>query len=111
MKSYRLSYEARQDYFDAFDFISAYSSAAADRWERQMLQAFDHLSEWPNTGRLLPEYAPDTVRFWIAEQYLVIYDPASDPVEIIGIVHGAQDLAPLIARRVLEHEQEQDDEQ
>ena len=110
MSSYRLSYEARQDYFDAFDFIAAHSPRAADKWEQKMLDAFEHLSEWPNTGRLLPEYAPDTVRFWIAEQYLVIYDPSSDPVEIIGVIHGAQDMAPLIARRVVEHEPERDDE-
>ena len=109
MKSYRLSYEARQDYFDAFDYIAGHSFKAALKWEDRMLEAFDHLAEWPQSGRFRPEHAPDHLRFWIAEEYLVVYDPSSDPVAIIGIIHGAQDLAPLIARRSQEYDKALED--
>lgn len=110
MKSYRLSYEARQDYFDAFDYIAGHSLRAALKWEDRMLEAFDHLAEWPQTGRIRPEYAPDHLRFWVAEEYLVVYDPSSDPLAIIGIIHGAQDLVPLISRRSSDYAKEMEDD-
>ena len=106
MKSYKLSAEARLDYFEAFSFIAAHTPGVALQWERRMLKAFDHLAEWPDTGRIRPEYAPPSLRFWVEGDYLVIYDPATDPVEIVGVLHGARNVAELIGTRLLEHTEE-----
>lgn len=103
MKSYELSAEALVDYFDAYDFIAAHSPRAADAWETQMLHAFDHLAKWPHTGRIRPEYAPPTLRFWVGGEYLVVYDPVADsptsPLQIVAVLHGAQDLVGLLGQR------------
>jgi plasmid stabilization system protein ParE len=56
-------------------------------------------------GRIHPQFGPEYLRFWIEGQYLVIYDPEAEPLRVIGILHGAQDLFGLIARRIVAYEQ------
>jgi len=104
VKSYELSAQARIDYFEAFEFIlSHYTMPTAIKWETRMLEAFDHLAEWPQSGRIRPEFAPPHLRFWIEGDYVILYDPSSDPLAIVAILHGAQDLLPLISARLEDH--------
>jgi len=104
MRSYELTAQARIDYFDAYDFIASRSEQTAGSWENRILEAFDRLAESPHMGRIHPEYAPSYLRFWIEGQYLVIYDPEAVPLQVTGILHGAQDLFSLISRRVADYE-------
>jgi len=110
MSSFRLSAEAQIDYFDAFDFIAGYSPRAVFKWEARMLETFRHLAIWPQTGMIRPEFGPPNIRFWVVDEYLVLYNSASNPVEIIAILHGARDLSELIAARLLEEDLEGDDD-
>jgi plasmid stabilization system protein ParE len=103
-----LSAEARVDYFEAFDFIANYSPRAALKWEAMMLDTFQHLAVWPQTGKIRPEYAPPYIRFWPAGDYVILYNPSSSPVEIIAIVHGARNLSELMAARIFEDDSETD---
>ena len=36
------------------------------------------------------------VKFWSVFSYLVVYDPASDPVIIVAVVHGARDVEQIL---------------
>jgi len=112
MKPYRLSAQARLDYFEAFDFtLSHYSERTAAKWEERMLDAFDRLAEWPQTGRVRPEFAPPHLRFWMEGDYVVLYDPTSTPLAIVTILHGAQDMMSLIAKRVEAYDPEEPEEE
>jgi antitoxin ParD1/3/4/toxin ParE1/3/4 len=102
MKPFKLSAQARLDYFEAFDFIAGYSERAALKWEARMIETFEHLAVWPQTGRIRREFAPPDIRFWIVDEYLVLYNPSSSPVEIVAILHGAQNLYDLIAGRLFD---------
>jgi plasmid stabilization system protein ParE len=110
MKIYALSEEAEFDYFEAFDFIANYSETAALKWERRMIEAFDLLAQFPLAGKVRPEYGSETLRFWIEGDYVVLYDPSSDPLRIIAILHGAQDFASLLSKRVQDYKLNQTDE-
>ncbi len=68
-----------------------------------MLHTFDHLAEWPYTGRVRVEYAPVSYRFWVSGDYLILYNPEIDPIEIVTILHGAQDLADIIGQSLSEY--------
>ena len=35
-------------------------------------------------------------RFWAAYSYLIIYDPASRPIEVVPILSGYRDVAALL---------------
>jgi len=33
------------------------------------------------------------LKFWSVFSYLIVYDPATSPLAVVGILHGAQDSA------------------
>ena len=111
MSPYQIADEAIDDFFDALDFIASYSPQAASGWQARMLQAFDVLGEWPQSGKIRPEFAPPSVRFWIEGDFVVLYDPSSTPLAIIAVLQGAQDLTTLIAKRVEDYDYEEETEE
>ena len=111
MNRFILSAQARLDYFEAFDFIAGYSPRKALKWEAAMLDTFQHLAAWPQTGTIRPEYAPPHIRFWVVDDYLVLYNPSANSVEIVAILHGARSLAGLIAAHLIEPDLESEDDE
>jgi plasmid stabilization system protein ParE len=53
----------------------------------------------PHLGRLAPSYVPPPYRFWSLTRfgYVLVYDPTSDPVEILRFVHTRRDLPRVLA--------------
>jgi toxin ParE1/3/4 len=113
MKSYELSEEAQLDLFDAFDFIADRNLNAAITWHKTMLDTFQHLAVWPHSGRLRDNIAPASIRFWITGEYVILYEPGSDPVRIIALFHGARDVEHILAVKYnqlnSENEEDSDD--
>ena len=96
MSQYQLTSNARQDLFSILDYISADNPAAADRVESSILENCDFLAKAPFTGHSRQDLTHRPVRFWAVPRYpnyLIVYDPASNPLTIIRIVHAARDLA------------------
>jgi plasmid stabilization system protein ParE len=110
MKTFRLSYEARLDFLEALDHLASHSQRAAFKWENRMVDAFFHLAEWRLTGMVRPEFGPSELRFWIEGEYIVIYDPSSEPLVILGVLHTAQDIGWLAMRRIESYMREPEDE-
>ena len=106
MKPYVLTEEAELDFYLTSDRIARRSPEAALRWEAKILDALDHLADWPQTGRIRPEYAPAPFRFWTLDSFLIVYNPAADPLEVADIFHGARNLSRLLAARFAELEEE-----
>jgi len=96
MSQYQLTSNARQDLFSILDYISADNPAAADRVESSILENCDFLAKAPFAGHSRQDLTHRPVRFWAVPRYpnyLIVYDPASNPLTIIRIVHAARDLA------------------
>jgi plasmid stabilization system protein ParE len=36
------------------------------------------------------------LKFWSVYSYLVVYDPAGDPLTIVAVPHGARDVAQIL---------------
>jgi plasmid stabilization system protein ParE len=58
--------------------------------------AFDLLSENPGIGHGREDLTERPPRFWSVFSYLVVYDPASVPLTVIAVLHGARDLKKLL---------------
>lgn len=100
MKTYQLAQEADLDFLDAYDYLDAHSQSAAARWEKTMLHAFDHLASWPRSGHVREDLAPSPLRLWPVGQYVVVYNPESEILTIIAVLHGARDIASLLKDRI-----------
>lgn len=93
---FRLSPEATTQLGDIVEFIAEENVDAAVRVRNAIYEACDLLAGMPEMGHLREDLTPRPVKFWSVYSYLVIYDPASSPLEIIAVVHSARDVARLL---------------
>ncbi len=57
------------------------------------------LGDNPHYGRVAPSYVSDAYRFWsmLRFGYVVVYDPRTEPVEILRLVDARRDLPRVLA--------------
>lgn len=72
--------------------------AAAERLRGAVAEAVRHLGENPLLGSTRP-HLPPPYRFWFLPRfgYVLVYDPETDPVEILRFVHAKRDLPRALA--------------
>ena len=99
MKLCRLTDAAEDDLFNIWAYIAADNPEAADRVEGEILDACDRVAERPDLGHFRRDLTDKPVRFYpVRGTYLVVYDPATDPLEVIRILNGARDAAAELSR-------------
>jgi antitoxin ParD1/3/4/toxin ParE1/3/4 len=103
MSGYILTPIAQEDLTDIRDF---YLEEAGRRVARQMLvefvEAFRFLARTPGAGHEREDLAEDRpILFWPMRDYLVLYRPGTNPLQIVTILRGSQDIPGIIGRRGL----------
>jgi plasmid stabilization system protein ParE len=74
---------------------SATGVAMADKVEGDVQRGIGRLVEHPRLGHTMPDVAPGSVRFWPIHRFLVVYLPDTDPLVVMRVAHGSQDLRAL----------------
>jgi toxin ParE1/3/4 len=95
-----VSPEARADLTSYYDTIAQANQPAALSLFDAARQTFADLARFPRSGSLSP-YHPDPtqeIRRWAVKgfrKYLIFYRVSTESIEIIRILHGAQDIDRL----------------
>jgi plasmid stabilization system protein ParE len=55
---------------------------------KTILNTARNLSNFPHSGRLVPEIADESIREWFAYSYRVIYRIEEEGITIAAVVHG-----------------------
>jgi antitoxin ParD1/3/4 len=100
MASYRFTPEATRDLLDIWDFIAQDNIQAAEQVEAAVFRACEFLVDSPLAGRIRKDLTLLPLRFWPVQpytNYLIVYDQAQKPLQIIRILHGARDIPSLLA--------------
>lgn len=81
---------AERDLLNVTDYIAQKNPGAAQDWLRDILRTFDLLADQPELGqsRQIEQYGK--LRIHSRGNYVILYQPLADGVEIIRIVHGAR---------------------
>lgn len=103
MSRYVLMPAAKEDLIDIRDF---YLKEAGYRVARQMVaefaEAFCFLAATPGAGHLRRDLAEERpILFWPMRDYLILYKPATNPLQILSIFRGSRDIPALVGRRGL----------
>lgn len=101
MTKYQFTPQAIADLFDIWSFIAEDNPDAADRVEEAVFRACDLLADSPLAGRTRKDLTPLPVRFWIVQpysNYLIVYRPEKEPLQIVRILHAARDLPTVLDR-------------
>jgi len=97
MKRFALSKPAERD----LDQIKAYllveaGPAVTRKVLGELRDAMRFLGSLPEAGHRREDLTEEPVKFWPVYSYLIIYDPARSPIEIVRVLHGARDVARLL---------------
>ena len=95
MKTIVLRPSADRDLDDIYDWIAADDPIAAERHVRRIVAAVERLAEFPESGRARPEIGEGARSLGVG-RCLVLYRIEGECVEIVRVVHGAQELGGLL---------------
>jgi toxin ParE1/3/4 len=99
MKRFRIAPAARDDLKRISHYIAvdAQSPQGSKRLRALFLEDFRRLAHQPLIGQACPEFGAN-LRIWPVGNYVVLYQPQKDGIDIVQVAHGAQDL-PAIVRQ------------
>ena len=85
------SENALQDIEQISEFISKDSSDRAALFVSRLIDATEKLSQYPNSGRVIPEVKKDEYREVIYGAYRIMYKLEAKEVLILAVIHSARD--------------------
>jgi plasmid stabilization system protein ParE len=83
-------------------FIAADSRDAADRVELEIVATCLRLAKHPLMGIKRRDITRLPVRFWTVTKfpnYVIVYRPETNPLQVIGVLHGKRDLKEVLESR------------
>jgi len=83
---------AKSDIAEIVEFISADNPKAAKKWANSVFDTVKKLYDFPETGRIVPEYSEETIREIIKGKYRIIYkiNRRRKEIYIITVYHSSR---------------------
>ena len=88
------SEQALSDIEEIHGFIARDAPAFANLVVDRIFDGAEHLAAFPESGRVVPEFARRDLRELIQGSYRVVYQVQSDAVSIVTVFHSARLLGP-----------------
>lgn len=102
MTRYVLSPAAYADFIEILEYLEAESATAGKSIEEDFIQAFELLAGRPYLGHIREDFKGLPVRFWPVYPYLIVYAPATKPLQVVALLHGARDIPQVLHLRNVE---------
>ena len=99
MPRYLLTVEAKQDLYDIRDYLTRDAGAGVARSTLiRIRDALAFLASTPGAGHSREDLTDEVVKFWPIFSYMIVYDPAKRPIEIIRIIHVSRELSVILSQ-------------
>jgi plasmid stabilization system protein ParE len=82
------------------EYLEGERPSAALRVLDALEQAMQFLAENPGVGHVRSDLTGQEVRFWTVFNYLVIFRPGTEPLQIVRVLHGKRDVSRLLGDSV-----------
>jgi len=97
VRRYLITSNAEQD----LDEIKAYlvrqgGKRVAQRVLREIREALRFPAASPEAGHRREDLTDAPLKFWAVFSYLIAYDPAKRPIEILNVIHGSRDVPGIL---------------
>ncbi|KJH70786.1 type II toxin-antitoxin system RelE/ParE family toxin [Aliterella atlantica] len=73
-----------------YGYIAQNSVVYAHQVVDRITRRSEQIAEFPNSGRIVPEFREENIREIIERPYRIIYRIEEGEVDILAIVHGSQ---------------------
>ena len=91
----RWSHTAASDLEDICAYIGRDSPHYASSFAKRIVSATRLIGQFPESGRIVPEYRDPAIRELIYQGYRVVYRLKAEASEIVQICHGAKRLREM----------------
>jgi plasmid stabilization system protein ParE len=98
MKRFVITPDAFDDLEHIFQYIARSSPSAAKKVVREIRAGIHKVAVNPGLGHLRADLVDEPLRFWGVYSYLIIYRAERKPIEVLRILHGAQDVKSILRR-------------
>ena len=82
--------EAEKHLDGIYEYIAQDAVIYARRMVDKLTRRSQQLAEFPQSGRVVPEYGDKNLRELIESPYRIVYKINSDRIDVIAVFHGAQ---------------------
>ena len=82
---------AEEDLGDIWDYAAEYDAERADRLLDLIYEECRRLAEYPEMGRARHELLVN-LRSFTFKNYVIFYQPITDGIEVLRVLHGARDV-------------------
>lgn len=99
MSRYRVTPAARNDLkrISRYIAVERQSPQGATRLRERFLDNFRTLARNPLIGQACPELGED-LRIFPVGNFVVLYKPQENGIDVVQVAHGAQDLSTIVRR-------------
>jgi plasmid stabilization system protein ParE len=98
---YVLAPQAALDLFEIWDYIKEQTDVVvADRVESAIREKIASLAGASGAGHRRKDLTDEDVRFFAVYSYLIVYRPATKPLQIASILHGRRDVEQILKERL-----------
>jgi len=99
MKKHLLTDEAKQDLADIKKYLTREAGArVAKSTIKRIKDAIVFLGDTPGAGHFREDLTDDALKFWSVYSYLIIYDPATRPIQITRVIHGSRQVSAILSQ-------------
>ncbi|TAL33151.1 MAG: type II toxin-antitoxin system RelE/ParE family toxin [Spirochaetes bacterium] len=88
---------SRKDLRHIHDHIAEESGYYAKKVLVSVVTRADVLKDFPQMGRMVPEFQNPSIREIIVYSYRIIYEIHGDAVEILAVIHGKRNLEDVLS--------------
>ena len=60
------------------------------------MPALKLLGKQPGVGHVREDLTGRPVKFWPVYSYLIVYDPETEPIQILRVLHGMRDVEEIL---------------
>jgi toxin ParE1/3/4 len=101
MSRYVLTLDAARDLVDIRNYIELQSHAEiADRVVAEIRARIELLCTSPGVGHSRKDLSGHDLRYFTVYSYVIVYRPATTPLEIVSILHGRRDVERILDDRL-----------
>lgn len=89
-----------EDGYSSFDEVVQYiakdSPYYASNFAKKITSTIEILKDFPEIGRIVPEYNKPDLRELIYQNYRIVYRIVNDAIYIVLVIHGARNLTDIL---------------
>ncbi len=75
-----------------YAYIAQNSPQYARRMVDRLTRRSEQISQFPSSGRIVPEFETEQIREVIEGSYRIIYYIKTDQIDILAVIHGSQQI-------------------